>query len=178
MIRSKSQMTKLGLALISFTSFMMTASFSTLAEAAPQPFEAICRPTTSLARPVRVGWDSLVAIDNVMFDGKVLKLATRFESAIDGLEKAATDYYVPVELGGALSLGTLASVGPRELYLSSVQFGVREIAAPYSAGPTAPGAYKATATLILVSEFRKAPSADLQFTTTQVELTCAYTVKP
>ena len=175
MIRSKSRTTKLSLALIGFA---MSVFGTQTVKAAPQPFEAICRPTTSLARPVRVGWDSLVAIDNVMFDGKVLKLATRFESAIDGVEKATVDSYLPIDVNGALSLATFASVGSRELYLSSVQFGIREVAAPHSAGPTAPGAYKATATLVLVSEFRKTPSADLQFATTQVELTCAYTVKP
>lgn len=69
---------------------------------------------------------------------------------------------------------TLEAVPPQYLEFNRVLFEIRDIQAPVTAGPLPSGNWPATASLVLISEYRATPGAPLQIDTRNIDLDCHY----
>jgi len=138
-----------------------------------------CTPETQLTSPVRVGWNTLVAIESVKTDFETLTLETRYlDSGDSNKEKSESATYdgIPQAATGMYGAFSLARGSWTELNFSSIGLGLRDIKSPPSAGPIAEGDHPATATLVLVSEFYPTVGAEKQIEVTKVNLSCLYKV--
>ena len=157
---------------LSLIAFVLFASVA--AQAAPGA-TLECVPEKAISA-VRSGWNTLLAVESVKTDFKVLEIRNRYLAADDGgIEKTSSDLY-----NVQSSTGMFASYLPKTtpaVQFDSLGLGLRDINAPITAGPVPEGNHPATATLVLVTEFYPTVGAPKQIEAISVPLTCTYKVR-
>jgi hypothetical protein len=159
---------------------LLSALILTLAAHAYPNLDIQCQPVHGFDSPLAVSWDQVVDIVGVhaTMPANAMRIEVKSKVQLGGTTQPSevTDVYALAPASKTTLLRDAhESNGPA---LDSAAFVIENIDLPPSAGPVPPGTYSATAALVLVASHRTSPGKPLVVETRQIDLVCAFSVRP